>query len=116
MSRGEARDVADHVAEPLVEAEVGDDGHLRLRRRKFGRFGTLVLRVLRISPDLVVKLDDLGAAAWQLMDGKRTVAQVADCLRADRPEEEQIEQRLGSFLGILVSQRLVALRDPLGNV
>lgn len=83
-------------------------GRVSLRRPKFGPFGTRVLRVLRIPPDLTVHLDALGSAAWLAMDG-RTVKEVLAHLQATFPGESDLGPRLGKFVGAMVSRGLVRL-------
>ena len=55
-----------------------------------------------------VRLDEVGSFAWTLLDGRRTVAEVAAALRerfGDRVEPA--EERLGSLLLMLHRGRLV---------
>jgi hypothetical protein len=46
-----------------------------------------------------IRLDELGSAAWHLMDGRRTVAAIADVLREQFGEAvEPAEERLATLM------------------
>ena len=58
-----------------------------------------------------VRLDEVGSLAWNLLDGRRTVGEVATVLRerfSDRVEPA--EERLGTLLRLLHRGGLVAYR------
>jgi hypothetical protein len=103
-------DVGPRVVEPEPVEVLREAGRVTLRRPKFGPGRSLVLRILRQDTHFTVRLDRLGSAAWALFDGRRTVADVRRQLEADFPDEPDIRARLGKFLGVLVSQRMVRLR------
>ncbi len=92
-----------------VSWDEAEDGRVTLRRRKFGRVGTGVLKTFRVPPDLTVHLDAVGSEAWRLMDGRRTVGEVLQGLQVRFPDEENLGERLGKYLGTLVSNGLVRL-------
>jgi hypothetical protein len=85
------------------------EGLIVLVRRRFGPFRRGLLRLLRVEPDLTVQLDELGTAAWGLIDGVRTVAQIHAELEARFPGQQDLAARLGKFLGTMVSHELVLL-------
>lgn len=86
------------------------DGRIKLRRPKFGSFGTRVLRLFRINPILTLKLDAIGTAAWHLMDG-RTVNAVLDALEDQFPQEGRLAERFGLYVQRLVSMGAVQLQS-----
>lgn len=64
------------------------------------------------SPDIKLKLDELGSAAWILMDGKRNVAAVASLLTEKFGEKIQpVNERLTRFLTGLYEQRLITFQE-----
>ena len=79
-----------------------------ITRPKFGRFGTALLRLFRVRPELTLRLDPLGSAVWRLLDG-RTVGQVLAELERTHGDEPDLPQRLGRYLGTLASNRLISL-------
>lgn len=91
-----------------VEARI-EEGRAVLVKRRFGPLRRRLLRLLRVEPDLTVRLDGLGTAAWGLIDGQRTVAQIKAELERRFPGEADVAPRLGAFLGAMVSRGLVRL-------
>ena len=55
-----------------------------------------------------VDLDEIGSRAWQLFDGKRTVAEISTLLQADGPME-QADDRLKLFIRALSARGYVDL-------
>ncbi len=90
--------------------EVDEHGRVALRRRKFGRMGTLLMRLFRMSPDLTVRLDPLGSAVWQLIDDRRTAQEILERLHAKFPQEENLGRRLGQYLSTLASSGFIRLQ------
>ena len=59
-----------------------------------------------------VRLDEVGSFAWRLLDGQRTVAEVAEMLRQEFAEKvEPAEERLGVLVRMLHRGRLVTYED-----
>jgi hypothetical protein len=68
-------------------------------------------RLIGASPTIKLTLDEPGTAVWDLVDGRRDVATIADALHARFGNEvEPLHDRLGTLLGILEKNRLVRLR------
>ena len=104
-------DVSQSVAEPAADVRVEDvAGKLTLRRARFGGARAAVAGLFGAPADFTVTLDGLGAAAWKLLDGQRTVGQVRVELERAFPGEKEVGARLGKFLGTLVSRQMVRLR------
>lgn len=78
-------------------------GRVHVVQRKFGAFGTGILKLAHVSPTFTVKLDELGSAVWLLCDG-RTVAEIRAQLETRWPELDDVNRRLGAFLGTMVSK------------
>jgi len=56
-----------------------------------------------------LRLDQMGSASWLLLDGERSVAQVAELLRERFGEEvEPVEERLGHLVRVFRREGLVA--------
>ncbi len=56
-----------------------------------------------------IRLDRAGSLAWRLMDGRRTVGEVAEALRSELGAEvEPAEERLGHLVRLLRREELVA--------
>ena len=105
-------DVSRRVAEPAdgVTWETGADGRVTVRRRRFGALRAKLVGLVGEPADFTVKLDPLGSAAWLLLDGKRTVAELRAELQRSHPAEPDLGPRLGKFLGTMVSHEMVRLR------
>ncbi|MCA1812197.1 MAG: PqqD family peptide modification chaperone [Halobacteriales archaeon] len=86
-----------------------EEGRVVLVRRRFGPARRGFLRLLKVEPDMTVRLDALGTAVWNLINGSRTVAQIHAELERTFPGEADLAPRLGTFLGAMVSRELVRL-------
>lgn len=105
-------DVSRRVAErgEDVAAEEGPDGRVTVRRRRFGAVRSRLVGLVGEPAEFTVKLDPLGSAAWRLIDGRRTVAEIRAELQRQHPGEADLGARLGRFLGTMVSHEMVRLR------
>jgi len=107
------QNLLDAVATPLVPHEDDETGQVVLL---IPRFGNPWIRALfgwmRPAP-VRLRLAGLGSATWRAMDGKRTVAEIADAVRVLEGEHEKLSERVAIFLRELSGQRLVKLSAPL---
>ncbi len=85
------------------------DGTLVVLRRRRGALRRGILRLFGVKPNLEVRLDRLGSAAWRLMDGRRTVGDIRIELEKLFPTEGSVATRLGRFVGLLASRRMLEL-------
>lgn len=85
------------------------NGRVTVVRERYGPVRRRVLGVFGIPPTLTVHLDPLGSEAWRLIDGKRTAGDIRAQLQAKFPAETDLAQRLGKFLGAMVSRGFVLL-------
>ncbi len=92
-----------------VSCERLPDGRVVLSRRRFGPVRALLGKPFGVAAHKRVTLDPLAAAAWDAMDGKRTVGEIRDLLAASHPEEPDINVRLGRLVSLLASHGFVAL-------
>ena len=105
-------DVSRRVAErgDGVTAEEGPDGRVTVRRTRFGAVRAKLVGLVGEPADFTIRLDSLGSAAWKLVDGRRTVADIRAELQRLHPTETDLGARLGKFLGTMVSHEFVKLR------
>jgi hypothetical protein len=83
--------------------------HNRVLKRLFAA------RIAR-SPLVRMRLDELGTATWLAIDGTRTVAEVADQVRAACGERcEPVYTRVALFIGQLARNRFVRLEERRGG-
>lgn len=88
------------------------DGRVAIQRKKFGRFGTFLLKLVRIQPTLTLRLDGLGSAAWKLMDG-RNVESLIDGLEEQFPDEGRLTERVGAYLTELQRSGVMTLHQAI---
>lgn len=102
-------DVSRQVARPAPGVVVRQShGRLVLERPRFGPLRRLFAHLVRVPTTVTANLDELGSAAWLLLDG-RTVAAVKTALEQTFPGQSNLGVRLGTFLGHMVSRRFVVL-------
>jgi hypothetical protein len=109
----------DEIPARNVDHEVADGGLYVLLRPKF-MTGPLARLLQPHLPrrHFRVKLDDLGSAVWELVDGARNVGQIADAL-AERLGEriEPRYERVSKFVHSLHQGAMIRLeqRPPAGG-
>jgi hypothetical protein len=60
-----------------------------------------------------IRLDEVGSFCWRRMDGRRTVGEIAEAMRAELgPSIEPAEERLGTFIRWLQREELVSFEEP----
>jgi hypothetical protein len=115
-----ARDPLDAVplAAEGVEARVGQGGLVQLKRTWHSAHGMrrLLARALKYEHSARLDLDALGSAYWRLVDGRRTVREVAAELARELSREE-VECRKATiqFTRSLVIRHFVDLKVPKGQ-
>ncbi|MGB1585532.1 MAG: PqqD family protein [Thermoplasmatota archaeon] len=102
-------DIAQQRPIRLVEG-TEEGGLVVLRKQKMGRFGTGLLRLFRIDPEMTIRLDAVGSDVWRLMDG-RTCAEMLDTLQERHPDATDLPARLGRYVGALVGYELVSIQQ-----
>lgn len=104
-------DVSRRVAEPGDGVSWEEEaGRVTVRRKRFGAVRAKLVGLLGEPADFTIRLDPLGSAAWKLVDGKRTVAEIKSELARLHPTEPDLGTRLGKFLGAMVSHEMLRLR------
>jgi hypothetical protein len=64
------------------------------------------------SPDIKLKLDEIGSATWLLLDGKKNVREISSILFEKFGDKiEPVNQRLTKFLTGLYEQRLITFKE-----
>jgi hypothetical protein len=85
-------------------------GRVSVVRRRWGPVRRGLARMLRVEPQKAIHLDALASRAWLLIDGRRTVGEIRDLLASEFPGEPNVGARLGKFLGVMLSERMLRLR------
>jgi hypothetical protein len=64
------------------------------------------------SPDIKLKLDEIGSTTWILLDGKKNVREISNLLMEKFGDKiEPVNQRLTKFLTGLYEQRLITFQE-----
>lgn len=101
---------------PLYESSIDDKKNVTILIPKFKKklFIKFINPLLK-SPDIKLKLDELGSAVWILMNGKNTVEDISLILQNQfGKSEESIEERLLKFLTELYIQKLITFEEIKG--
>lgn len=61
-------------------------------------FGKSFCKVTRKDQTFTAKMDKIGSIVWENCDGKKTVQTILNKVKKAHPNEENIDQRLFSFL------------------
>lgn len=111
-TRPPARNLLEMVPCRAAEDRVEPSGLVTVLRPKFvsGPFARWVQPRLR-KPHYNVHLDELGTRVWGLIDGERTVEEIAEALREQVGDLEQDVDRLAAFLTELEGGGMIRYRD-----
>lgn len=99
------------VPRPCVQWEETNDRRVTLLMPRFGsgRLGRWLEERLHPNP-VRIKLDEIGSATWQFVDGSRTVGEIGEALQTQfGATVEPIYDRLAIFFKHLERQNLIAL-------
>ncbi len=92
--------------------EINDEGLVTLLYPKFKNARVSKYMLGNKSPYIHMKLDELGSASWLLIDGKRSVDQIAIELTEKFGEKiQQVHQRLGKFLSTLYNNKYISFKE-----
>ncbi|MCP4677958.1 MAG: PqqD family protein [Deltaproteobacteria bacterium] len=101
----------DYVPSRAIEHEIGDNGRYVLLRPKFMR--GILARFLQPhinSKHFKVRLDDFGSKTWASINGRRTVAEIADMLYEEFGDTiEPRYERCSKFLNSLHQGAMITL-------
>ncbi len=65
------------------------------------------------KPNMKVQLDEIGTLVWQLIDGHRTVMDIAE--EVEKQFGERVNpphKRVGMFVTMMKNEGMITLRDP----
>ncbi len=102
----------------LVQCRVGEQGLREVLLPKFSqsRWGRFLAWLFGGRPNTVVHLDQLGSYVWELVDGERTVQEIASKAREHFGEAiEPVHERVGAFLTVLVRAEAIAFVDTVSG-
>ena len=96
----------------LAQEEVANNSVIILMPKFTSSFARKYIIPKLKSPNVKLKLDKLAIATWLLIDGKKTVTEIADKLFQKFGNQIQpVEQRLTTFLTLLYEQRLITFAE-----
>ncbi|HOI29962.1 MAG TPA: PqqD family protein [Melioribacteraceae bacterium] len=97
----------------LHKDEIGEDNIVTILIPKFKNRIALKYIVPKLkSPEIKLKLDEIGSQTWLLLDGKKTVREISSILLNKFGEKiEPVNQRLTKFLTGLYEQRLITFQE-----
>jgi len=100
---------------PGVETRTGADGALHLRRAtpSCGRLDAFFRRVLHNKTDVRLSIDPNGKRFWDLVDGRRTLREIATRLAATfELSESTARDSVLLFTGVLMQRHFLAVEVP----
>ncbi len=108
-----ARNIAFCVPRACVGHEADDEpGTVRLLVPRFRASWLQWLQKRLRKPHIKVKLDEIGSAVWQLIDGKRMVVEIGEELERHFGEKiHPTNERLGFFFSHLRRNKFVELEE-----
>ncbi|MBM4356327.1 MAG: PqqD family protein [Deltaproteobacteria bacterium] len=106
-------DLLDMIPRRLVGHVPGDDGLVIVVAPRFkSDFWREFARRFGIKPFVHVRLDRIGSAAWQAIDGQRTLREVVTVMEGELGPTPELHERLARFVLDLRRNDLLALAEP----
>jgi hypothetical protein len=101
---------------PVVSKHITTEKEGELSVIAFPRFRSAFLQkhltLRHKSPIIRIKLEEHGTAVWNLIDGKRTVGEIAHTLAQHFNEEKNYEYRITTYLLQLQAQGFIKIERP----
>jgi len=97
------------VPHKLVKSDIAEDKMIILLKPKF-RNSFLVKHLLHRMkyPDFKTKLDEIGTAVWNKIDGKKNAVEIGNELEKELGEKIQpVYERLGMFLSTMKREKFI---------
>ncbi len=95
---------------PQIRWDMGDDAIVVVHMENTGFYNRLAQKLFHKPKVSHIKLDELGSFIWNEMDGKRTVSEISESVKARFGDKaEPLLDRLIRFLEILRSQKWITL-------
>lgn len=97
------------VRMPKITSEYGDDGLIVLAYPRFP-YPWMGKLFPRYSAYIHVPLEKYGTAVWEQIDGVRTVAEIAEIVKQQFPEEaDTLQGRVAAYIQQLHKDRFISL-------
>ena len=84
-----------------------ETGIITLEVENSGFFNTIAQKVFHKPRFTQVHLDETGSYLWPLIDGEKTVAQLADCMKEHFGEAEPLYPRIIKYFQIVESYHFI---------
>ena len=79
--------------------ETNKDGLVQIKVPKFkSNIGISLCKLVKKDNIFIANMDKLGSIVWKNCDGKSTVKEILDLIKAEFPKEKNIDQRLFLFI------------------
>lgn len=100
----------------LLDYEVNNDGLINVLVPRFKNHFLQKLAFQKRTPYIKANLDKIGSITWELIDGKRTSADIANLLTEKYGEElKQVYERIGIFLQKLNQNNFITFIEIMKN-
>lgn len=101
------------IPERIIASETGAEGLVTILAPRFGnRFLKRLFEPRLKRPFLKIRLDEIGSAAWQNIDGERSVGEIGGIMRERFGESiEPCYDRLALFFTHLEVSRYISYRN-----
>jgi hypothetical protein len=93
--------------------EINQDGIVNIIIPKFSsKFAAKYIVPKLKSPNIKLKLDEIGSGTWLLIDGEKKVATIAEALQLKFGDKiDPVNQRLATFLTQLFKQKFISFKE-----
>ena len=87
-----------------------DDGLIKIIVVRNGILERVIRSILKTPKTMKIDLDKLGSCVWKAIDGKSTVLEIGDVVRAQFGEDaEPIYERLATYINVLRNNKFITL-------
>ena len=97
---------------PAYEYVVDEEGHVTIFQENKGFFYFLTQKLLKKPRVSQIHLDEMGYYIWPLMDGERSVLQIAELVKARfQDKAEPLYHRLVTYIATMERYGFVCLKE-----
>ncbi len=103
----------DLIPKKLLQSKENDDGTITILKPKFQNklMKKLVLPRMK-RPNFRINLDEYGSFVWKMIDGQKTVEEIANDLKENFSEQvEPVYERLSVFIHSLVRYKFIEFKN-----
>ncbi len=107
------RNLLDLIPEKLCDSTVDKEGRVIILAPRFkSKLGKKIFEPIVKNRHIKIHLDEAGSIVWNLIDGEKTVFEIANILKNKLGENvEPVYERTGKLIAIMKVNKFITLKE-----